>query len=90
VTNISRRFAERGDGGDGGSTGPGSPLIDLVNNRLTFKFILPIGWIDILANFLQAPGLHLRHGYRTTLDWLCRLNVAWIPGSNFGVRVKFT
>jgi hypothetical protein len=56
VTNISRRFAERGDGGAGGSTGPGSPLIDLVNNRLTFKFMLPIGWIDILANFLPARG----------------------------------
>lgn len=56
MTNISRRFAERGDGGLGGSTGSGSPLIDLVNNRLTFKFMLPIGWIDILANSLPARG----------------------------------
>ncbi|MDO9383264.1 MAG: hypothetical protein Q7T86_10430 [Hyphomicrobiaceae bacterium] len=54
MTNISRRFAERGDGGADGSTGPGSPLTDLVNNRLTFKFILPIGWTDILANFPPA------------------------------------
>jgi hypothetical protein len=39
---IILRFAERGDGGAGGPTRSGSAIIDLVNNRLRSKFILPI------------------------------------------------
>jgi hypothetical protein len=42
MTNVSRRFAERGDGGADPARS-GFSLIDLENNCRAFNFILPNG-----------------------------------------------
>ena len=60
--------------------------------------MLPIGSVDILANFLPTRGYicvmvtakALARDLARDLDRLYRLIVAWIPEANFGVRVKFT
>ena len=50
VTNVALRTAERGDGG-AGSASSKPPVIDLVNNRLRFKFSVQIAKV---ADFRTA------------------------------------
>jgi hypothetical protein len=42
MMNITLRLAERGDGGRAGQIRSGPSVMDLPNNRLRSKFILPI------------------------------------------------
>jgi 4a-hydroxytetrahydrobiopterin dehydratase len=84
---MAFRFAERGDGGAVGPTASGPPVIDLVNSRLTFKFIGPTRLDRHCSKIPVGPALHLRHGYRG-LGRLCRLIVAGIPKAPFGVRLN--
>jgi hypothetical protein len=71
-TNISFRFAERGDGGAVGSAGSG-PVIDLENNRWRFNVLLPVcgPWFDS-SKFLAEPAVPSvswlpRHGYQDAI-----------------------
>src|SRR5882762_2932924 len=96
VMNIALRFADRGDGSSG-PTRSRPPVIDLANNRLTFRFILLIALKPCCSKFPAGAGLHRRHGYRPASNRLRSapgpalppLTVAWIPTAPFGVRVKF-
>jgi hypothetical protein len=56
-TNISFRFAERGDAGAIGSAGSG-PLIDLENNRWRFNVLLPVCGLRFHSSkFLAEPAV---------------------------------
>src|SRR5258707_13271137 len=70
VTNIIFRLAERGedDGDTGGSTRSRPPVIDLANNRLRLNFIWPTRLSRYCSKFPAKAGLHLRHGYRRSLN----------------------
>src|SRR3979411_732646 len=61
VMNIALRFADRGDGSSG-PTRSRPPVIDLANNRLTFRFIVPIALKPYRRKFHSGAGLHRRHG----------------------------
>jgi hypothetical protein len=63
VTNITLRFADRGDGGAAGPTMSG-PAADRENNPERLNVIAPDGYTNNVANFSAAAELHLRHGYQ--------------------------
>lgn len=76
--------AERVERGAGGSANSRAPVLDFVNNRLRFNFILPMR-LELYSNkFSTRAGLHLRHSYRedlgaeTSLSQPYRLAMAWI------------
>jgi 4a-hydroxytetrahydrobiopterin dehydratase len=66
---MTRRFADRGDGGAWGWRSSGPPVIDLANSRLRAKFTLPAPFDHYCSKFHAGVALHRRHMVTGRPEW---------------------